>query len=206
MLIETQVAGPFHQNGFIVACDATREAVIIDPGDVVDALLAFAAREQLAIRHISDARPRRSITGVAAAERAQRAGVSAPRRSLPLRPRGRVWRAFRRTSSRSRRSTSITRRDRRSRSVNAKRGRITRRGTVRAASASRLAKRDGRERPLRRRHAVCGLDRPHRSARRRLPDADRIDPHGALRVWRRRGPSGHGRARRSARNAARTRS
>ena len=70
MLIETQVAGPFHQNGFIVACEATREAVIIDPGDGADALLAFAAREQLAIRHILLTHAHVDhITGVAAAKR-----------------------------------------------------------------------------------------------------------------------------------------
>jgi hydroxyacylglutathione hydrolase len=71
MLIETQAAGPFHQNGFIVACDATREAVIIDPGDGVDELLAFANREQLAIRHILLTHAHVDhITGVAAAKRA----------------------------------------------------------------------------------------------------------------------------------------
>ena len=71
MLIETQVAGPFHQNGFIVACEATREAVIIDPGDGVDALLAFAAGRQLAIRHILLTHAHVDhITGVAAAKRA----------------------------------------------------------------------------------------------------------------------------------------
>ena len=71
MLIETQVAGPFHQNGFIVGCDATREAVIIDPGDGVDELLAFADREQLAIRHILLTHAHVDhITGVAAAKRA----------------------------------------------------------------------------------------------------------------------------------------
>jgi hydroxyacylglutathione hydrolase len=71
MLIETQVAGPFHQNGFIVACAATREAVIIDPGDGADELLAFANREQLAIRHILLTHAHVDhITGVAAAKRA----------------------------------------------------------------------------------------------------------------------------------------
>jgi glyoxylase-like metal-dependent hydrolase (beta-lactamase superfamily II) len=71
MLIEMQVAGPFHQNGFVVGCDATREAVIIDPGDGVDELLAFADREQLAVRHILLTHAHVDhITGVAAAKRA----------------------------------------------------------------------------------------------------------------------------------------
>ena len=71
MLIEIQAAGPFQQNGFIVACDDTREAVIIDPGDCVKGLLAFADREKLSIRHILLTHAHVDhITGVAAAKRA----------------------------------------------------------------------------------------------------------------------------------------
>ena len=40
------------ENGFVVGCEATREAAIIDPGDSVRQLLDFAERESLAIRHI----------------------------------------------------------------------------------------------------------------------------------------------------------
>jgi len=71
MLIEIQAAGPFMQNGFIVACEATREAVIIDPGDGVEGLLAFASREKLDIRHILLTHAHVDhVTGVAAAKRA----------------------------------------------------------------------------------------------------------------------------------------
>jgi glyoxylase-like metal-dependent hydrolase (beta-lactamase superfamily II) len=71
MIIETQAAGPFMQNGFVVACEATRDAVIIDPGDGVDGLLAFATREKLAVRHILLTHAHVDhITGVAAAKRA----------------------------------------------------------------------------------------------------------------------------------------
>jgi len=71
MLIETQAAGPFRQNGFVVACEATREAVLIDPGDGVHELLAFAEREKLSIRHILLTHAHVDhITGVAAAKRA----------------------------------------------------------------------------------------------------------------------------------------
>ena len=70
MLIETQAAGPFLQNGFIVACETTREAVIIDPGDGVQGLLAFASREKLAVRHILLTHAHVDhVTGVAAAKR-----------------------------------------------------------------------------------------------------------------------------------------
>src|SRR5207244_2296852 len=52
MLIEVQAVGPFFKNGFVLGCEDTREAVLIDPGDEVPALLAFAERESLSIRHI----------------------------------------------------------------------------------------------------------------------------------------------------------
>jgi hydroxyacylglutathione hydrolase len=71
MLIEMQAAGPFVQNGFVVACEETRDAVIIDPGDGVRDLLAFADRQQLAIRHILLTHAHVDhVTGVAAAKRA----------------------------------------------------------------------------------------------------------------------------------------
>jgi glyoxylase-like metal-dependent hydrolase (beta-lactamase superfamily II) len=71
MIFETQAAGPFAQNGSVVACDDTREGVLIDPGDGVDALLAFASRERLNIRHILLTHAHLDhVTGVAAAKRA----------------------------------------------------------------------------------------------------------------------------------------
>jgi hydroxyacylglutathione hydrolase len=71
MIIEAQAAGPFMQNGFVVACSDTREAVIIDPGDGVRELLAFAEKERLAIRHILLTHAHVDhVTGVAAAKRA----------------------------------------------------------------------------------------------------------------------------------------
>jgi glyoxylase-like metal-dependent hydrolase (beta-lactamase superfamily II) len=71
MLIETQAAGPFMQNGFVVVCDESREAVIIDPGDGVRDLLAFAERNKVTIRHILLTHAHVDhITGVGAAKRA----------------------------------------------------------------------------------------------------------------------------------------
>jgi len=85
MLIETRTAGPFQQNGFVVACERTREAAIIDPGDGVDALLAFADSRQLAIRHILLTHAHVDhITGVAAAKRALGAPVYLHREDLFL--------------------------------------------------------------------------------------------------------------------------
>jgi glyoxylase-like metal-dependent hydrolase (beta-lactamase superfamily II) len=71
MIIHVETAGPFLQNAFIVACERTREAVLIDPGDGVDAQLALAEREKLTIRHILLTHAHVDhVTGVAAAKRA----------------------------------------------------------------------------------------------------------------------------------------
>ena len=53
MILESQAVGPFFKNGFVVGCEETRDAVLIDPGDEVPSLLAFADRSGLAIRHES---------------------------------------------------------------------------------------------------------------------------------------------------------
>jgi glyoxylase-like metal-dependent hydrolase (beta-lactamase superfamily II) len=71
MIIETQAVGPFFKNGFVVGCEDAREAVLIDPGDEVAGLLAFAERNHLAIRHILLTHAHVDhVTGVAAAKRA----------------------------------------------------------------------------------------------------------------------------------------
>jgi hydroxyacylglutathione hydrolase len=71
MIIESQAVGPFFKNGFVVGCEDTREAVIIDPGDEVASLLAFAERSGLTVRHILLTHAHVDhVTGVAAAKRA----------------------------------------------------------------------------------------------------------------------------------------
>ena len=52
MIIESQAVGPFFKNGFVLGCERTRDAVLIDPGDEVDGLLAFGKGQSLSIRHI----------------------------------------------------------------------------------------------------------------------------------------------------------
>lgn len=71
MLIETQAVGPFMKNGFLVACERTREAVLIDPGDEVGGLLAYAERQAWTVRHILLTHAHVDhVTGVPAARRA----------------------------------------------------------------------------------------------------------------------------------------
>ena len=71
MLIETQAVEPFFKNGFVVACEETREAGLIDPGAEVEWLLAFVGREKLSVRYILLTHAHVDhVTGVAAAKRA----------------------------------------------------------------------------------------------------------------------------------------
>jgi len=71
MLLEVHAVGPFFKNGFVLGCEDTRDAVLIDPGDEVPALLAFAERQSLSIRHILLTHAHVDhVTGVAAAKRA----------------------------------------------------------------------------------------------------------------------------------------
>ena len=71
MIVESQAVGPFFKNGFVVGCEETRDAVLIDPGDEVPSLLSFAERSGLTIRHILLTHAHIDhITGVAAAKRA----------------------------------------------------------------------------------------------------------------------------------------
>ena len=85
MLIEVQAVGPFFKNGFVLGCEDTREAVLIDPGDEAPALLAFADRQSLSIRHILLTHAHVDhVTGVAAAKRALRVPVHLHRDDLFL--------------------------------------------------------------------------------------------------------------------------
>jgi glyoxylase-like metal-dependent hydrolase (beta-lactamase superfamily II) len=71
MIVESQAVGPFFKNGFVVGCETTREAVLIDPGDEVASLLEFATREGLNIRRVLLTHAHVDhVTGVAAAKRA----------------------------------------------------------------------------------------------------------------------------------------
>jgi glyoxylase-like metal-dependent hydrolase (beta-lactamase superfamily II) len=47
VILFTAAAPPFMKNGYVLGCERTREAVIIDPGDEVDELLAFVREQHL---------------------------------------------------------------------------------------------------------------------------------------------------------------
>ena len=52
MIIETRAVPPFQKNGYVVACEATRETVVIDPGDEVDMLLDIVNAQSLSVQSI----------------------------------------------------------------------------------------------------------------------------------------------------------
>ena len=76
MIIETRAVPPFHKNGYLVACDTTREAVLIDPGDEVDMLLDVVASRSLSVRSILLTHAHVDhVTGVARAKQALHAPI-----------------------------------------------------------------------------------------------------------------------------------
>lgn len=52
MIIETRAVEPFYKNGYVVGCEETREAVVIDPGDEVDLLVDAVREHGLSVRYI----------------------------------------------------------------------------------------------------------------------------------------------------------
>jgi glyoxylase-like metal-dependent hydrolase (beta-lactamase superfamily II) len=52
MRIATAAVPPFFKNGYLVSCEETRDAVLIDPGDEVESLLDAARRDQLRVTAI----------------------------------------------------------------------------------------------------------------------------------------------------------
>jgi hydroxyacylglutathione hydrolase len=52
MDVAVAAAPPFMKNGFVVTCETTRDAVLIDPGDEVDGLLDHVRASGVTVRHI----------------------------------------------------------------------------------------------------------------------------------------------------------
>jgi hydroxyacylglutathione hydrolase len=85
MILEMRAVGPFFKNGYLVGCDRTRQAVLIDPGDEVDQLLASAGAAALDVKHILLTHGHVDhVAGVAAARRAYDAPIHLHPADLPL--------------------------------------------------------------------------------------------------------------------------
>jgi hydroxyacylglutathione hydrolase len=52
MILEVRAVAPFYKNGFVVGCERTREAVLIDPGDEVDELLGAVRDRDVEVQYI----------------------------------------------------------------------------------------------------------------------------------------------------------
>jgi hydroxyacylglutathione hydrolase len=71
MILEVRAVAPFYKNGFVVGCERTREAVLIDPGDEVDELLAAVRDLDVDVQSVLLTHAHVDhITGVAAAKEA----------------------------------------------------------------------------------------------------------------------------------------
>jgi hydroxyacylglutathione hydrolase len=76
MIIEIRAVPPFDKNGFVLGCERTRQAVIVDPGDEVDELIGVVRDFELDVRHILLTHAHLDhITGVAAAKDAYDAPI-----------------------------------------------------------------------------------------------------------------------------------
>jgi glyoxylase-like metal-dependent hydrolase (beta-lactamase superfamily II) len=80
LTIKTAAAAPFHKNGFLVACESTREAILIDPGDEIDDLLRVVEADRLSVSLILLTHAHMDhVSGVARAKRATGARVGVHR-------------------------------------------------------------------------------------------------------------------------------
>jgi hydroxyacylglutathione hydrolase len=85
MILEVRAVPPFQKNGFLVACERTREAILIDPGDEVDELITAARDAKVTVAHVLLTHAHVDhVTGVADAKQAFGAPVYLHRDDLFL--------------------------------------------------------------------------------------------------------------------------
>jgi glyoxylase-like metal-dependent hydrolase (beta-lactamase superfamily II) len=85
MILEVRAVAPFHKNGFLVGCERTRRAILIDPGDEVADLIEVVAELGVAVTSVLLTHAHVDhVTGVAAAREAFDAPVYLHRDDLFL--------------------------------------------------------------------------------------------------------------------------
>jgi glyoxylase-like metal-dependent hydrolase (beta-lactamase superfamily II) len=85
MILEVRAVPPFYKNGFVVACERTKEAVVIDPGDEIDEILAAVRDRDVQVAHILLTHAHLDhVSGVDTAKNALDAPVYLHREDLPL--------------------------------------------------------------------------------------------------------------------------
>jgi hydroxyacylglutathione hydrolase len=71
MILEVRAVPPFQKNGFVVGCERTRAAVLIDPGDEADQLIAAVHEAGVDVRYVLLTHAHVDhVSGVAAAKEA----------------------------------------------------------------------------------------------------------------------------------------
>ena len=186
MLLEIQAVGPFFKNGFVIGCEESREAVLIDPGDEVEQLLTFAEQHVLTIGHILLTHAHVDhITGVAAAKRILGAPVYLHRDDLFLYDNAVGQGAMFGLSVQPQPPIDVFYTANQAIAF----GKYESAATPYTGPLSRRRLPAGwvegyrRQEAVRRRYAVRRFDRTDGPARRRLRHADSIDSDGAFRVW-----------------------
>jgi hydroxyacylglutathione hydrolase len=85
MLLSTHTAPPFQKNAYLVGCETTRDAVVIDPGDEVEQLVEAVRAGALRVRYVLLTHAHLDhITGVTRAKEAFDAPVVLHEADLPL--------------------------------------------------------------------------------------------------------------------------
>jgi glyoxylase-like metal-dependent hydrolase (beta-lactamase superfamily II) len=85
MILEVRAVPPFHKNGFVVGCERTNQAVVIDLGDETDELLAIVRTRRLEVTHILLTHAHIDhISGVAQGREVLKAPVYLHKEDLPL--------------------------------------------------------------------------------------------------------------------------
>jgi hydroxyacylglutathione hydrolase len=85
MLLSTHTAPPFYKNGYLLGCEVTRQAVVIDPGDEIEDVIRAVEASSLQVTHILLTHAHLDhVTGVARAKAAFNAPVLLHEADLPL--------------------------------------------------------------------------------------------------------------------------
>ena len=85
MILEVRAVPPFYKNGFLVGCERTHEAVVIDPGDEADELLGAVRDRGVDVTHILLTHAHIDhITGVRQVKEALEVPVYLHKEDLPL--------------------------------------------------------------------------------------------------------------------------
>ena len=85
MLLSTHTAPPFQKNAYVLGCETTREAVVIDPGDEVEQLVETVRASALRVRYVLLTHAHLDhVTGVGRAKQAFDAPVVLHEADLPL--------------------------------------------------------------------------------------------------------------------------